>query len=194
MREGKKNDEIIEKKTNSRNYMRLLSTPMSRMNGKNRKRLYGIISVRDGEFCAMCEIVGSNKSLCIDHIDNNNNNNDLDNLQLLCKSCNTKKNPRGKAKPENESAEVETPKQSEEIRLKKKYEPMFRKWIEGQIQRYGRILLQDAVESGAEITGASIQTVERYLRKMCSLSGKLKVTEVDGKKYAEFKEWWKTST
>ena len=164
---------------------------MSRMNGRNRKHLYQIISARDGEFCAMCGIVGSIKSLCIDHRDNNNRNNDPDNLQLLCRSCNTKKNQRGKAKPENESAEVETPRQSEEVRLKKKYEPMFRKWIDIQVQRYGRILLQDAVESGAEVTGASIQTIERYFRKMCSLSGKLKVVEVEGKKYVEFKEWWK---
>ena len=87
--------------------------------------------------------------------------------------------------------QVETPKQSEEVRLKKKYEPMFRQWIEKQLKRYGRILLQDAVESGAEITGASIQTIERYLRKLCSLAGKSQVVEVDGKKYVEFKEWWK---
>jgi hypothetical protein len=164
---------------------------MTRMNSRARKRLYETVSARDEEFCALCGIVGSLKSLCIDHIDNNNNNNDLDNLQLLCRSCNTKKNPRGKARPENESAEVETPKQSEEVRLKKKYEPMFRKWIKKQLKRYGRILLQDAVESGAEVTGASIQTIERYLRKLCSLAGKLQVVEVDGKKYVEFKDWWK---
>ena len=138
----------------------------------------------------MCDKIGSSKSLCIDHIDNNNRNNDLDNLQLLCRSCNTKKNPRGKAKPENESAEIETPKQSEEIRLKKIYEPKFREWLTRQAETYQRILLKDAIDSGAEITGASTQTIERYLRPMCSLAGRFTIREIDGKKYVEFKEWW----
>lgn len=164
---------------------------MSRMNSRNRKRLYEIVSTRDGEFCSMCGIVGSIKSLCIDHIDNNNNNNDLDNFQLLCRSCNTKKNPRGKAKPENTSAEVETPKQSEEVRLKKEYRPKYCKWLESQIMRYERILVKQAILSGAKITGASSQTITRYLDEECSDAGFYQIVEVDDKKYVEFKQWLK---
>ena len=84
-----------------------------------------------------------------------------------------------------------TPNQSEEIRLNKIYEPKFRKWIECQVLRYGKILLKDAVEAGAEITDASTQTIERYIRKMCSIPGKFQIVEFDGKKYIEYKEWFK---
>jgi hypothetical protein len=140
----------------------------------------------------MCGTVGSFKSLFLDHIDNNNNNNDLDNFQLLCRSCNAKKNHRGKAKPENESAEIESPKQSEEVRLKKEYRPKFCKWLECQVTKYERLAMKQAILSGAKITGASSQTITRYLEEECSDAGFYQVVEVDSKKYVEFKKWWKT--
>jgi HNH endonuclease len=164
---------------------------MANMNSKTRKRLYQILSARDGEFCARCGIVGSFKTLCIDHVDNNNSNNDLDNLQLLCRSCNTKKNPRGKAKPENRSYEFEILNQSEELRLKKKYTRKFLPWLEWQIKRYGRVLVKEIIYSGAKISGASIKTITDYLNVECSAAGKYQVVEVDGKRYVEFKEWFK---
>jgi hypothetical protein len=139
--------------------------------------LYPILVARDGEFCVLCGRVGINKSLCIDHIDNNNNNNDLENLQILCRSCNTKKNPRGKHRPKNNSLEIETPNQSEEIRLNKKYEPVFREWVENQFKKYDSLLLKEVIDAGAEVTTASTQTIERYLRKMCSFAGVLEVFE-----------------
>jgi len=51
------------------------------------------IAERDGEFCRKCEKLPSEGQLIIDHIDNNNDNNSFDNYQLLCRSCNYKKNP-----------------------------------------------------------------------------------------------------
>ncbi len=160
------------------------------MNSKTRKRLYPIIAVRDGEFCALCDRIGSIKSLCIDHIDNNNNNNDLDNLELLCRSCNTKKNPRGKERQKNTSCDVEILNQSEEIRLKKKYTALFLPWLEKQIKRYERVLVKEIILSGAKISGASPQTITDYLKVECSLAGNYRITEIDGEKYVEFKEWW----
>jgi len=165
---------------------------MANMNSKTRKRLYQILSERDGEFCAMCGNFGSYKSLCIDHIDNNNSNNDPDNLQLLCRSCNTKKNPRGKAKPENKSIEVEILNQSEELRLKKKYSALFLPWLERQIKKYEKVLVKDIIYSGAKISGASIKTITDYLNVECSIAGNYQVVEVDGKRYVELKEWFKT--
>jgi len=164
---------------------------MANMNSRTRKRLYKIIDARDGEFCAMCGVIGSFKTLFIDHIDNNNNNNDLDNLQLLCRSCNTKKNPRGKAKKENESLDPETPNQSEELRLKKKYQLLFLPWLERHIKRYERVLVKDIIYSGAKITGASIKVITDYLNVECSTAGRYQIVEDDGKKYVEYKEWWK---
>ncbi len=164
---------------------------MSQMNSRNRKRIYPILTKRDGEFCAMCEKVGSYETLFIDHIDNNNRNNELDNLQLLCRSCNTKKNPRGKAKPENDSCKIHEPTATMEVLLNRKYEPMFRDYLERQVQKYERVLKEEIIDSGAEVTDASIPTIERYLRKLCSTAGKYRIVEVEGKKYVEFKEWWK---
>jgi hypothetical protein len=161
------------------------------MNGKTRKRLYPILAARDGEFCAMCGIVGSIRSLCIDHIDNNNRNGDLDNLQLLCKSCNTRKNPRGKSKPENKSYEAEILNQSEEIRLKKKYILIFLPWLERQIKRYDKVLLKEIILSGAKVTGASIKTITDYLSVECSIAGRYHIIELDEKKFVTLKDWWK---
>jgi hypothetical protein len=164
---------------------------MANMNSRTRKRLYQILSERDGDFCAMCGKIGTIKSLCIDHEDNNNTNNDLDNLQLLCRSCNTKKNPRGKAKPENQSAKIQEPRASKEVLLNERYEPVFRKYVDNQIMKHGRELKDDIVDSGAEVTSASILTIERYLRKLCSTAGKYQVIIVEGRKYVELKEWFK---
>lgn len=161
------------------------------MNKRDRDRRYPIIAARDGEFCAMCDKIGTVKTLCIDHIDNNNRNNDPDNFQLLCRSCNGKKNPRGKAKPENKSIEVELQIQSEELRLKKKYTGLFMPWLERQIKRYGRVLMKEIIYSGAKISGASIKTITDYLNVECSIAGKYQVVEVDGKRYVEFKDWLK---
>ena len=67
---------------------------VSNMNGKTRKKLYKLIAFRDGEFCKQCEKLPSQGQLVVDHIDDNNSNNSLDNLQLLCRACNYKKNAR----------------------------------------------------------------------------------------------------
>jgi len=163
---------------------------MSNMNSRTRSRLYPALAARDGEFCAGCSRVGSKDSLLIDHIDNNNSNNGPDNFQLLCRSCNGKKNPRKKSKPLNDSQEVQVPPSSKEVILNERYEPMFREWLESQVRRYERVELGDAIAAGAEVTGASVYTIEKYLRKLCSSAGKFRIEEVEGKKYVEFKEWW----
>lgn len=159
------------------------------MNSRTRKKLYEMLAARDGEYCRMCGKVGSRETLCIDHIDNNNSNNEHDNFQLLCKSCNTKKNPRGKSKPKNDSVEIHEPPTSRQIVLNERYEPTFRDYAERQLTRWNRIPLKDLINSGAEVTGASPQTIERYLDKMCSTAGKLTVVLVDGVKHVEFKSW-----
>ncbi len=165
---------------------------MSRMNGKKRGEAYDFLAPRDGEFCAICGKAGSAESLVVDHIDNNCNNNDPDNWQLLCRSCNAKKNPRGKAKPKNDSLEIHEPPSSEEIIRNKKYEPVFREWLGRLISKYKRVRLKDVISAGAEITGASLITIERYLEKLCSFAGKFRVVVVDGVKHVEFKDSWNT--
>lgn len=163
---------------------------MSRMNERTRKRLYSMLVSRDGEFCATCGKAGLSETLVVDHIDNNNANNDPDNLQLLCRSCNTKKNPRGKAKPRNASAEVHEQSASRELIKNEKCEPLFRQWIETQVSKWSRLELKDAVNSGAEVAGVSPATSMRYLDKMTSSAGKLRVTTIDEVKFIQFKEYW----
>jgi hypothetical protein len=163
---------------------------MARMNSKTRKRIYPILSGRDGEFCAGCNVIGSFQSLCVDHIDNNNRNNELDNLQLMCRKCNVKKNPRRKVKPTNDLKGIQDPRTSMEIQLNRRYEPIFREWLDEQVMRYERIDLRDAIDSGAEITGASIQTIGRYLKKTCSTAGRFQTIDIDGTLFVEFKEFW----
>lgn len=55
-----------------------------------KRRLKRLLIERDGRKCALC---GQTREITIDHIEPiiRGGNNDLDNLQLLCMPCNTKK-------------------------------------------------------------------------------------------------------
>ena len=163
---------------------------MSRMNSRTRKKLYPILVLRDGEYCNMCGKVGSTKSLIIDHIDNNPRNNALHNLQLLCRGCNHRKNPRGEAKPKNQNIEIHEPPASKEMLKNEICEPIFRDWLEEELRRWGRKEVKDALNAGAEVAGVSPATTERYLSKMTSSAGKLSIVVIDGVKFVAFKDIW----
>lgn len=147
---------------------------MANKNKDARDREYPlIIKKQHGEYCMMCKIEpwmlieqGRTPILCIDHIDNNNNNNRLDNEQLLCKSCNTKKNHPALAEPFTRSA---TP----EMILGKKYESDFRRWVAGHYMENENIGLEYKflINSGAEYVGCSQTSIRRYLDKMTSTEG-----------------------
>jgi hypothetical protein len=143
---------------------------MAKMNGRTRRILYNIIAKRDGDFCRMCHAPASERQLVIDHIDNNNANNQLSNLQLLCRSCNYRKNPR---------PPVATSVRSESetiLRLNQSKEPEFRKYVyEELIRDERRFSFKALVNAGAEKIGISPVTAKRYLDKMCSDNGALEV-------------------
>jgi 5-methylcytosine-specific restriction endonuclease McrA len=68
-------------------------TPLEKARQKfdnKRKSLAPIIHKRDGSYCRIC---GSTKNLTIDHIIPlaKNGSDDPSNLQILCKSCNSRK-------------------------------------------------------------------------------------------------------
>ena len=161
------------------------------MNGRTRKRIYPILAQRDGEECSLCGVTGNTTSLVIDHRDNNNNNNDLDNYQLLCRSCNGKKNPKGKRKVSTNETTVQQTTASREVILKERYEPKFIEWIKDQIKRWERIGKEEVINSGAQITGASQQTITRYLNKLCSGAGMYHYTQEDGIDFVELKPHFK---
>ena len=56
------------------------------------------------------------------------------------------------------------------------YELPFRRWLMGVLRSTDFVGKEDAIYSGAEITGASITTVDRYLKKLTSSAGPLRET------------------
>lgn len=146
---------------------------MSNMNGRTRKKLYQEIAGNSGEYCRMCGKLPWEGQLIVDHRNNDNRNNSLENLQLLCRSCNYLKNPRRPFDKEcvNEGgAEGET-----ELQNSKKNEPLFRKYVYQRLNENDNRPLpeKDLINGGAEHVGNSPVTCQRYMNKMCSLEGPL---------------------
>lgn len=150
---------------------------MSNMNKKTRDRLYPILVQRDGEYCRGCGKLPHERQLVIDHRDNNNSNNSHTNLQLLCKSCNYLKNPKGESFDLCVSNNIEEKLEESCISKNKRTEPAFREFILSQIDNVNwySIKWDDAVNWGAEKIGISTVTAERYLKKMTSRFGPLRV-------------------
>lgn len=147
---------------------------MTRLNKKQRDQIYPyVVAKQGGEFCVCCgcdlnalKAKGHKPELCIDNIDNSDDHKNIYNLQLLCHSCNTKKNHPETDVPYHRSA---TP----ELILGKKYEFTFRNWVSGQFMPNENIGLEYSylVNSGAEFVGCSTETIKRYLAKMTSEEG-----------------------
>lgn len=142
---------------------------VSRMNSVLRKKFYKIIVERDGEYCRCCGALPHEHLLVIDHRDNNNSNNSSENLQLLCKSCNYRKNPRpvDKCVREKENENQST----SELEQSQKMEPQFRKYIIGRIEEQGEVSEKKIIVEAAEAIGNSQVSNKRYLEKMCSVEG-----------------------
>lgn len=62
-----------------------------------------------------------------------------------------------------------------EITINKEKEPLFRKYVEDTIDKNGEWEKEDLINSGSETAGVSIITAERYLKKMCSSTGKFMI-------------------
>lgn len=147
---------------------------MTNLNKKQRDEVYPLVVARQGgEFCIGCGRDktglmrdGHKPEFCIDNKDNSGDHKRIENLQLLCHSCNTKKNHPLNDVPFHRSA---TP----EMILGKKYESDFRRWVQGQYMENPNIGLEFdyLVSSGAEKVGCSPETIKRYLKKMTSKEG-----------------------
>jgi len=148
---------------------------MGNMNSHTRKMLYPIVIKHQGaEICnnSSCPyhrkkywILGSKKpELCIDHIDNNNSNNSLENLQLLCKSCNTKKNHPRTTEPTTRNAPPEF------IAGKKNYKK-FKKYLFGRLEEpnaNNAIKFDDFIDDASNFIDCTQQSIRNYLLKMKS--------------------------
>ena len=148
---------------------------MTNMNSKQREMLIPHIEAKQGgKFCVLCgktkeQLMNDGKSgqLCIDHKDNNNNHNELENLQFLCHSCNTKKNHPSIEEPQQR---VMTP----EMVMGRSVEKRFRRWVNGLLlipENNGVLEYNFLVNSGAEKVDCSPETIKRYLLKLTSKEG-----------------------
>jgi len=158
---------------------------------------YRFLVARDGEYCILCG--ESHCKLQIDHRNGNPNNNEPENLCLLCASCNKKlqcltpeqhkslikkrcaHNIRvreslcGNTATVIARAEIDYTAGSVQMQANGRYEPQFREWLLDTIQKMGYFPLDDAMYSGAEVTGGSSETMQRYIKKMTSSKGVLEL-------------------
>ena len=165
---------------------------MTNMNSKTRDELYPmVVAQQGGEYCVYCnktrkDLVDEGKSsvLCIDVDDNSGNHSksNLRQMQLLCKSCNTKKNHPGNMEPFHRQA---TP----ELILGKRNEKHYRRWVAGlfMTNENATFPYDYVVESGAEKIECSIEAVKNYLRKMTSEEGNYYWTARNGSSYLALK-------
>ncbi len=140
---------------------------MSNMNGLTRKKLYHLITSRDGEYCRSCGALPKERQLVIDHRDNYNSNNDPYNLQLLCRKCNYLKNPR---RPLDSVSECVNEDETE-FQKGRRTEPLFIKFVMHELNELKEEFESELINSGAEEIGISPVTAKRYLNKLCSSRG-----------------------
>lgn len=136
----------------------------------------------------------------IDHIDGNSKNNTEENYRLLCKSCNVAESNRRRSssdlfvcvqrrrRREGNSATrvartaVDYSTGGAEMRANQIYEVRFRNWLLGTLNGTDHLEKDDAINSGAEITGCSTSTAARYLSKLTSSAGPLcEITDLTGR-------------
>ena len=167
---------------------------MCNMNSRDSKKYFKFLTKRDGGYCQMCKVSRRKKKLVIDHIDNNNNHTYPDNLQLLCYSCNYKKNPRlSEREPfDNVCVRVTNNHNTDnyhlstiptEIMINKAKEPKFIIYTKETIDEHGKWEEKDLINSGAQVVGVSQITAKRYLDKLCSSAGIYIRTTIDTKTF-----------
>jgi hypothetical protein len=170
---------------------------MSNMNSRNRQKWYRILAQKYGEYCRICGEQGDINTLVIDHINNKNSCNELSNLELLCKSCNSIKNPRSRSKNKILSPvcvdEWELPRvKTAEMEKNSIVEPFFRRWLYSNLLKDGKIEYKLMIDSGAEAAHGSQEAIKRYIRKIISPSGWAEtVKDEHGNIFVRLKKEWR---
>ncbi len=155
-----------------------------------RQWVYRYLIERDGNKCSLCGKKEKDVKLEIDHINGNPSNQDPKNLRLLCHSCNIKNaihlNQKSRHKHHGVFVEREGEKLDATTKYKQKikyyegsiemqanecYELEFRSWLTAYLKNFIEIEKEEAIASGAERTGASINACRNYLMKFTSKEG-----------------------
>jgi hypothetical protein len=146
-----------------------------------RTKWYMALCEEDGEECRVCHKKPPEVYLEVDAIDGNHKHDWRSNVQLLCRSCNRRKDPRGKGRRKYplSSSLLEQPKPATaEMAKHLRCQPVFVAWLEEEVRKCGGwILLEDAVNSGAAVADLSVVTIRRYLSSMASKKGKYQIPE-----------------
>lgn len=150
---------------------------MPTMNSRTRRRLLPVLFARDGRCCKWCGEELTEKTARIDHVNNDNSDNALTNMQILCHSCNVRKDPRGLGRFNPKRGQgiehIGDGKQrtSAELERNKETEPRYRRWLLMMVQKHKFVNGEDAVFGGAEAAHCSPETAKKYLRKLTSIVG-----------------------
>jgi len=157
---------------------------MTRLNSRQRKRLYKYLVDKDGEKCKKCsrtpKIHGT--KLVIDRINNNDTSYHPTKIQLLCYKCNYLKNPRKRARTTrqecvSESVKLDAKEKEElaiptEIEINRAKEPKCLEYAEQRLAKEpDGVPMKDLIDSAAFKADCSPITAERYLRKQWSSAG-----------------------
>ena len=139
---------------------------------------------RDGEYCRGCTALPHEKSLVLDHRNNNPKDNKPENLQILCRRCNYTKNPRGPLDLRESESKFEA---KSELEISRAKEPLFKEYAHQRVDEDKQVPQDDLINSGAELVEISPITAKRYLDKMCSSTGTLRKKRVGNTTVIEFK-------
>jgi hypothetical protein len=160
------------------------------------------LAERDGGKCITCGVSESEKSLEVDHIDGDPFNNALENLRLLCHGCNVREYHRkaremirrqsssivsrsldaadsgaGESASENVGRVVDAERESPEIQINRVKEPLYVATALEMLLRSEGLTVYDAIYEVSQRIGISPATARRYLLKMTSKAGPLRVGE-----------------
>lgn len=169
-------------------YTILYSGEMANMSKRQHDKLLPDIikkqTTREGDTGYYCNYCGAmpitlvknhrNSTLVIDHINNKNSDNRLENLQLVCRGCNRRKNP---SRPPVDQSLLMTHSEN----VNRKAEPLCRAKIINLMIDNGELDFDDTKNSLAEKYSISPITASRYISKLTSSEGPL--TEEGGRLY-----------
>lgn len=145
----------------------LLGYDFVSMNPSSRLRWIEYLIEKNGQMCGICkEKLTDYAKIIIDHIDNTEHT-DKDgikggNLQLLCRSCNTSKNP-----PYSDLKGMDQ-QFTAAMKIHRSRFRLFAQWLWDQIRVNGNISYDEAIDSGSYVCKCSTETIKRYLRTLCA--------------------------
>ena len=164
--------------------------PKRSLSPKIRKSFVDFLIQRDGTQCRRCGSSIDDSRKCrghaieLDHINGDRSDYAAENLQLLCKSCNSSKGTSTSSPPSDRTVQgaihtcVQTCISDERSRIKHEFhfehgtpqmqmnqfaEPIFRDWLAGYMAEHGSITKKEAIRSGSAVSGASSASIPRYL-------------------------------